>query len=114
MTRPPLKSIEEYVKTGGWASHRFIDHAEALLNDPKLVQIAKFELDKNVLYLRSGGTLLNFSIHKDGRAREYLSITNGANQQEIAEFGFSVSSEEIIHKVYKILRVWGVENEQLD
>lgn len=115
MARPPLKSIEEYNQSGGWAYHKFLDHTEAILNDPLLAKVAKFEVTDNILYLRSGGALLSFMVQQDGRAKEYLTIVNGINRQELVEFHFSARSEDIIRSIYHILDVKEETNDkQLD
>lgn len=114
MVRPPLKSIEEYNQAGGWAYHKFLDHVEAILNDPLLLRVAKFEVTDNILYMRSGGALLSFMVQQDGRAKEYLTIVNGINRQELVEFHFSSGSDEIIKSIYHILDIKEGTNDELD
>jgi hypothetical protein len=75
------KSVDEYLRVGGWSSSLFFDHACSLFTDPDLKALCTFEVGRTVVYLRNSQKFLKAYVHHNGRNRQYLTFTTESGKE---------------------------------
>lgn len=95
------RTKEEYFANSGWSSHHFMKHAQVLI--PELEKKFEMAFGRHVIHLKKDGkTVAKFYVHKNGRSREYATLTD-AKGKELLTVHHSVETESFREQISKAL-----------